>query len=200
MITNHNFCIKLEPLVIYLQSADRICPVYKHPSFDCVLGWLLSIFIFTIFYSRSLFNPLNAELNPSCHLLALLGGATIVVVSRLRVNIFLSSLLILSRLLHITKLIVTYLFNFLVTCMFLCSNFHSRILSMAHWLMCLLICLYVKTLWGYITTQFHFSRHIISYLKLWRSIYSLRTDNFIYCCLYLSTGQSPKGKDTVRWC
>jgi len=33
------------------------------------------------------FNPVNAELNPICHLLALLGGATIVVVSRLRVNI-----------------------------------------------------------------------------------------------------------------
>ena len=32
------------------------------------------------------FNPLNAELNSICHLLALLGGATIVVVSRLRVN------------------------------------------------------------------------------------------------------------------
>jgi hypothetical protein len=31
-------------------------------------------------------NPLNAELNPICHLLALLGGATIVVFSRLRVN------------------------------------------------------------------------------------------------------------------
>jgi len=32
-------------------------------------------------------NPLNAELNPICHLLTLLGGATIVVISRLRVNI-----------------------------------------------------------------------------------------------------------------
>jgi hypothetical protein len=32
------------------------------------------------------FNPLNSELNPICHLLVLLGGATIVVVSRLRVN------------------------------------------------------------------------------------------------------------------
>jgi hypothetical protein len=31
-------------------------------------------------------NPLNAELNPICHLLALLGGATIVDVSRLRAN------------------------------------------------------------------------------------------------------------------
>jgi len=33
-----------------------------------------------------LFNPLNAELNPICHLLALLGGTTIIVVSRLRVK------------------------------------------------------------------------------------------------------------------
>ena len=32
------------------------------------------------------FNPLNAEVNPICHLLALLGGATIVVVSMLRVK------------------------------------------------------------------------------------------------------------------
>jgi uncharacterized membrane protein len=32
-------------------------------------------------------SPLNAELNPICHLIALLGGATIVVVSRLRVNV-----------------------------------------------------------------------------------------------------------------
>ena len=31
-------------------------------------------------------NPLNAELNPICHLLALLGGANVVVVSRLRVK------------------------------------------------------------------------------------------------------------------
>jgi len=31
-------------------------------------------------------NPLNAELNPICHLLALLGGAIIVVVSRLWVK------------------------------------------------------------------------------------------------------------------
>ena len=35
---------------------------------------------------NSAFKGLNGELNPICHLLALLGGATIVVVSRLRVN------------------------------------------------------------------------------------------------------------------
>jgi hypothetical protein len=40
------------------------------------------------FSSISQFNPLNAELNRICHLLALLGGSTIVVVSRLRVNTF----------------------------------------------------------------------------------------------------------------
>jgi hypothetical protein len=36
---------------------------------------------------NSAFKGLNAELNPICHLLALLGGATIVVVSRLRVKL-----------------------------------------------------------------------------------------------------------------
>jgi hypothetical protein len=33
-----------------------------------------------------LFNPLNAELNPICHLLALLGARHILHVSRIRVN------------------------------------------------------------------------------------------------------------------
>jgi hypothetical protein len=42
---------------------------------------------FDITCSHDLINPLNAELNPICHLLALLGGATIVVVSSLRVNV-----------------------------------------------------------------------------------------------------------------
>jgi hypothetical protein len=39
-----------------------------------------------LIWTALLFNPLNAELNHICHLLALLGGATIVVVSRLRVK------------------------------------------------------------------------------------------------------------------
>jgi hypothetical protein len=39
-----------------------------------------------MFSGTRIINPLNAELNPTCHLLALLGGATIVVVSRLRVK------------------------------------------------------------------------------------------------------------------
>jgi hypothetical protein len=32
------------------------------------------------------FNPINAELNPICHLLALLGAHPILYVSRIRVN------------------------------------------------------------------------------------------------------------------
>ena len=41
-------------------------------------------------FKKNTLNPLNVELNPICHLLALLGGSTIVVVSRLRVNIYIS--------------------------------------------------------------------------------------------------------------
>ena len=41
----------------------------------------------TLKLSVNAIKPLNAELNPICHLLALLGGATIVVVSRLRVKV-----------------------------------------------------------------------------------------------------------------
>ena len=40
----------------------------------------------TVRSNRFLINPLNAKLNPICHLLALLGSSTIVVVSRLRVK------------------------------------------------------------------------------------------------------------------
>ena len=56
-----------------------------------ILGTVKYQFVISInhLYSSALYiNPLNAELNPICHLLALLGGATIVVVSRLRVNLF----------------------------------------------------------------------------------------------------------------
>ena len=60
----------------------------KHAHFTsskCLRGVLLNVSTNRIISSTN-FNPLNAELNPICHLLALLGGATIVVVSRLRVN------------------------------------------------------------------------------------------------------------------
>ena len=48
---------------------------------------LLTLACAVAFIIAAWFNPLNAELNPICHLLALLGGATIVVVSRLRVKV-----------------------------------------------------------------------------------------------------------------
>jgi hypothetical protein len=43
--------------------------------------------IFTVPVIGSSLNPLNAELNPICHLLALLGAHHILHVSRIRVNI-----------------------------------------------------------------------------------------------------------------
>jgi hypothetical protein len=44
----------------------------------------------TLLYTNStkVFNPLNAELNPICYLLALLGAHHILQVSRIRVKIF----------------------------------------------------------------------------------------------------------------
>jgi len=41
----------------------------------------------TSYFSKTHFNPLNAELSPICHLLALLGAHHILHVSRIRVNI-----------------------------------------------------------------------------------------------------------------
>jgi hypothetical protein len=43
---------------------------------------------------RDNINPLNAELNPICHLLALLGAHHILYISRIRVNITLTFLII----------------------------------------------------------------------------------------------------------
>jgi hypothetical protein len=43
--------------------------------------------VFTSFGHTVLLNPLNAELNPICHLLALLGAHHILHVSRIRVNV-----------------------------------------------------------------------------------------------------------------
>jgi hypothetical protein len=51
------------------------------------LNQLLDVTKLILNDNNKIFNTLNAELNPICHLLALLGGATIVVVSRLRVNV-----------------------------------------------------------------------------------------------------------------
>ena len=51
-------------------------------------GGDLIVSIPTTFISRCLFNPLNAELNPICHLLALLGPHHILHVSRIRVKCY----------------------------------------------------------------------------------------------------------------
>ena len=61
----------------YVRYCRRVAAYYPCTSDLCDLYHCWSL----------LLNPLNAELNPICHLLALLGGATIVVVSRLRVKV-----------------------------------------------------------------------------------------------------------------
>jgi hypothetical protein len=60
--------------------SKRLCPMCWRP--------ILILYTHTHTHTHACeFNPLNAELNPICHLLALLGGATIVDVSRLRVKV-----------------------------------------------------------------------------------------------------------------
>jgi len=46
---------------------------------------------------RERINPLDAELNPICHLLTLLGAHHILYVSRIRVNLCLLKLLLLNQ-------------------------------------------------------------------------------------------------------
>ena len=84
-----------ECLVKLLGPGDRL-----HCVCFCLSRWYhyLSIYGFTFSDQGQVtlqlrafpiyFNPLKDELNPICHLLALPGGATIVVVSRLRVKGF----------------------------------------------------------------------------------------------------------------
>jgi len=51
-------------------------------------GTLLLHMHFNANNTLGFFNPLNAELNPICHLLALLGAHHILHVSRIRVNVY----------------------------------------------------------------------------------------------------------------
>jgi len=44
-------------------------------------------YVVRIFFVETNLNPLNAQLNPICHLLALLGARHILHVSRIRVNV-----------------------------------------------------------------------------------------------------------------
>jgi hypothetical protein len=63
--------------------------------------FIRSLIVETASFVGVAINPLNAELNPICHLLALLRCATIVVVSRLRVNGHITVLRTCSSLLNI---------------------------------------------------------------------------------------------------
>jgi len=58
-------------------------PVTLHKRVLKFSSWFVRLFAL----SELLFNPLNAELNPICHLLALLGTHHILHISRIRVNV-----------------------------------------------------------------------------------------------------------------
>jgi hypothetical protein len=77
----------VEQILIEISDARN----HKHRVSDFILITRTTIqyYICTIrelLDSQPLFNPLNAELNPICHLLALLGAHHILHVSRVRVN------------------------------------------------------------------------------------------------------------------
>ena len=52
-----------------------------------ISAYITSLLIFFMKYRNNVANPLNAELNPICHLLALLGAHHILHVSRVRAYI-----------------------------------------------------------------------------------------------------------------
>jgi hypothetical protein len=79
------FCLLLSVLLSVTVSSFVCYCQYFCLLLSVVLSVTVSTFLPTLHIHLHL-NPLNAELNPICYLLALLGGATIVVFSRLRVN------------------------------------------------------------------------------------------------------------------
>jgi len=71
------------PLTLYARwllclRTCKLLPCIENLTYTAVEVWNLTL--------PTMFNPLNAELNPICHLLALLGGHHILHVSRISVN------------------------------------------------------------------------------------------------------------------
>ena len=73
---------------------------------------------------HGLFNPLNAELNPICHLLALFGAHQILHVSRTRVNLKLNETDVTDFLLTLFSILYTTIASFFSThpCQFAVSH------------------------------------------------------------------------------
>jgi hypothetical protein len=79
--------LNIHHLLLRLVMTGSVYPFLLTPAGGTNSGkaFPFTLCVLTVRYIAGI-NPLNAELNPICHLLALLGCATIVVVSRLRVN------------------------------------------------------------------------------------------------------------------
>jgi hypothetical protein len=70
-----------------LQRIQRTLKKFEHEQFMVIMKVTKSIIMVRdMFRYQALFNPLNAELNPICHLLALLRAHHILHVSRIRVK------------------------------------------------------------------------------------------------------------------
>jgi hypothetical protein len=78
-VTEHKMCV-----LIFCTNSAKTFLIHRRMERYVIKNVYWSSYRVPLFMSD--FDPLNAELNPICHLLALLWGATIVVVSRLRVN------------------------------------------------------------------------------------------------------------------
>ena len=73
--------------------------------------------------SQSLFNPLNAKLNPTCHWLALLRAHPVFHISRVRVN--------LTTALHVSGVTITHLQEHKTTVTTASGNRYTVLLSAA---------------------------------------------------------------------
>ena len=82
--------LKLCRLQTWVQSlSETFCSrisTHNDSSFNSAVCSQVHFHIMRILFVRGLFNPLNAELNPICYLLALLGAHHFLHVSRIRVN------------------------------------------------------------------------------------------------------------------
>jgi len=76
----------------YTYSDGKGRPHIFYPS-NFTMSWRIWIYVFSVLH----LHPLNTELNPICHLLALLGAHHILHVSRIRVNVSILCALQLAR-------------------------------------------------------------------------------------------------------
>jgi len=81
---------KMHTIISQIITLLHVSTLLCHPQKVCnqYLAKLQQVFQMQLLVIQFTINPLNAELNPICHLLALLGAHHILHVSRIRVKMF----------------------------------------------------------------------------------------------------------------